>query len=64
MMKTSEALYEAIEGVKRLETAMAEDHNSPDTHQQGVLWIQHNALKVYNTRLSLEDIRDSLNEGG
>jgi len=61
-MKTSQALYDVIEATKRLEVAMAEDHNDPDTKAEGTLWIQHHILKVHNTRLALEGLRDSLNE--
>ena len=62
-MKPSQALYEAIEAVERLETAMIEDHNSPDTKTEGTLWIQHNHLEVVEIRIALQNLRGSLNEG-
>ncbi|KKL46267.1 hypothetical protein LCGC14_2347290 [marine sediment metagenome] len=61
-MKTSQALYEAIEGVKSLETAMVKDYNDPDTKPAGCLWIQERHHRVLEKRLVFEHMRDSLNE--
>lgn len=61
-MKTSDAQYEAIEAVSRLQAAMFEDTNDPDTNPAGRLWLQRNYPKAAEVYRRLDEMRDSFND--
>ena len=62
-MKTSQALYDAIEAVERLEEAMVEDYNDPETKPKGASWILRHNFATAEMRAAFKNMRDSLNEG-
>ena len=61
-MKTSEALYEAIEAVSRLEVAMFEDGIDSETTRKGIVWLDTHWQPVEKAYKLLKGVRESLNE--
>ena len=62
-MKTSQALYEALEAVSELQQAMFEDRQDLQTMSNGVKWLDNQRYAVAQAHTLLENMRDSLNEG-
>ncbi len=62
-MKTSQALYEALEAVGRAQEAMLEDFSEPDVTRIGMQWLKLNHDDVAKAYKLIEGVRDSLNEG-
>ena len=62
-MKTSQALYDAIEAGSRLLKAMSEDMQDPDITREGVDRLAYEYNNVAGYCEHLEGVRDSLNEG-
>ena len=62
-MKTSQALYEALEAVGRAQEAMLDDFSEPDTTEIGWQWLKLNHDSVAKAYTLIEEVRDSLNEG-
>ena len=61
-MKTSQAIYEALEAVGWLLKAMTEDMQDPDATRERVDWLTYNYNTVVGAYQLLEGVRDSLNE--
>lgn len=65
-MKTSEALFEALESVLRVKEAMYSDIDSSDTKPAGARWIKRHYSAVSEAYELLEGVLESLDdqEGG
>jgi hypothetical protein len=61
-MKTSEALFEAVESVSLVHQAMFDDMNDPDTKPAGVEWIQKYYPIITDAYQILSDARNSYND--
>lgn len=62
-MKTSQALYDAIEAVEKLRKAMVLDLDDSDLKAKGLVWIRWGISIIDQVYRILEGVRDSLNEG-
>lgn len=61
-MKTSQALYDALEAVSDLEAAIAWDLSDVDTKPSGIGWLCVNRTDAIKAYKLLENMRDSLND--
>ena len=62
-MKTSQALYDALEAIGRAQEAILADFSDPDVTRIGYQWLKLNHDSVAKAYTLIEEVRDSLNEG-